>query len=246
MDVFAQGEAFSLQNGYVKADFGADGLLQAVTTLDDKVRTEVQLQFVRYGTRARGDKSGAYLFLPDGPAKPLALDRPLVRVVQGKVVSTVEVFTPFGKHSVALKSSPDVDGTGLHIENNLDIRGMNNAEIAMRVSSSLASGDAFFTDLNGFQMMRRKRLAKIPLQANYYPVPSLTYVEDDASRLSLFSRQPLGGASLAPGQLELMMDRRLMQDDNRGLFQGVTDNHITPHSFYLLLERKTKNCQVGE
>ena len=34
-----------------------------------------------------------------------------------------------------------------------------------------------------------------------------------------------------------------MQDDNRGLFQGVTDNHITPHSFYLVLERKIKGCQ---
>ena len=45
------------------------------------------------------------------------------------------------------------------------------------------------------------------------------------------------------GQLEIMMDRRLMQDDNRGLFQGVTDNQVTLHEFVLLLERKTKGCQ---
>lgn len=65
------------------------------------------------------------------------------------------------------------------------------------------------------------------------------------SRLSLISRQPLGGSSLSPGSLEIMMDRRLMQDDNRGLFQGVLDNHVTPHSFYLVLERKIKGCQVS-
>ena len=64
------------------------------------------------------------------------------------------------------------------------------------------------------------------------------------SRVSMVTRQSLGGSSLSPGQFEIMMDRRLMQDDNRGLFQGVKDNHPTPHSFYLLVERNTKNCQV--
>jgi len=37
--------------------------------------------------------------------------------------------------------------------------------------------------------------------------------------MTLISRQPLGGSSLESGQLEVMLDRRLMQDDNKGLFQ---------------------------
>ena len=113
----------------------------------------------------------------------------------------------------------------LIIANEVDLNhNMDNQEMIMRISTDLQSEDTFFTDLNGFQMIKRKRYAKLPLQANYYPIPSMSYIQDDKSRMTLISRTPLGGSSLQSGQLEIMMDRRLMQDDNRGLFQGVTDN----------------------
>ena len=51
---------------------------------------------------------------------------------------------------------------------------------------------------------------------------------------------------MAPGQLEILMDRRLNQDDNRGVQQGVTDNHLTQHTFYLVLERKISGCKSDE
>ena len=243
VDVYEKGEGFKLRNGYVSAKFDPNGQLLSVTTLDDNVETKARLEFVSYGTRKSGDKSGAYLFLPDGKAKVMSIGAPKVKIVEGKLLSYVEVFLPFCKHRVTLKSSPGVDGTGLHINNDIDVRQMKNTEVAMRITSDLASGDEFYTDLNGFQTIKRKRLSKIPLQANYYPVPTMAYIQDDKSRMTLISRQPLGGSSLQSGEMEIMMDRRLMQDDNRGLFQGVTDNHITPHSFTLLLERKTKNCK---
>ena len=94
-------------------------------------------------------------------------------------------------------------------------------------------------------MKRKRRLDKLPIGANYYPIPSMAYIQDDKSRLTLVTKQPLGGSSLKAGQLEIMMDRRLTQDDNRGLFQGVTDNHITPHTFYVVLERKYEGCGSG-
>merc|ERR1712223_588618 len=214
-----------------------------VTTFDDKIKTSMDIEFMTYGTRPRGDKSGAYLFMPDGEAKPFRVRTPLVRIIEGKLVSFVEVFTPAFTHKVFLRSSPGPDGTGLLITNEVNIKQMNNQELIMRINSGVQSDDLFFTDLNGFQMVRRKRYAKLPLQANYYPIPSMSYIQDETSRLTLISRTPLGGSSLKSGQLEIMMDRRLMQDDNRGLFQGVTDNKVTLHEFALQLERETKGCQ---
>ena len=81
-------------------------------------------------------------------------------------------------------------------------------------------------------MIRRKRYSKLPIQANFYPMPSMGYIQDTKSRLSLISGQPLGATSAGSGQLEVMLDRRLMQDDNRGLFQGIQDNKVIQDVYF--------------
>jgi hypothetical protein len=103
----------SLSNVHISAHFGPDGLLKSVTTLSDSVRTSCRLEFVRYGTRHSGDKSGAYLFLPDGPGRVSAVSKSPVRVVEGRLRAYVEVRQGWNTHRATLLNSPGVDGTSV-------------------------------------------------------------------------------------------------------------------------------------
>ena len=44
--------------------------------------------------------------MPDGEAQVVKPVSPLVRIVEGKVLTYVEVHMPWAKHTVTLKSSP--------------------------------------------------------------------------------------------------------------------------------------------
>lgn len=70
-----------------------------------------------------------------------------------------------------------------------------------------------------------------------------TFVEDERL-IALIDRCASPPPPLASGQLEVIMDRRLMQDDNRGLGQGLKDNKKTSNRFRLLLERRMTGNKV--
>ncbi|KAM3716296.1 Alpha-mannosidase 2x [Dirofilaria immitis] len=53
-------------------------------------------------------------------------------------------------------------------------------------------------------------------------MPTSAFIEDDTLRMTLLSAQPSGVANLASGQMDVMLDRRLNQDDGRGLFDIKT------------------------
>lgn len=93
--------------------------------------------------------------------------------------------------------------------------------------------------------VKREIFSKIPLQGNYYPISAGIFIEDDSLRLSLFTAAPLGGSSLKTGEMEIMQDRRLIQDDERGLGQGVTDNRAVLNIFKLVLESR-ESCRRAD
>uniref|UniRef100_A0A8C5UIA9 Alpha-mannosidase n=1 Tax=Malurus cyaneus samueli TaxID=2593467 RepID=A0A8C5UIA9_9PASS len=231
-----------LENAYMKLWFsGMSGLLEKINTKEDGKNHQVKVDFAWYGTTSNRDKSGAYLFIPDGDAKPyIFTDPPTIRVAHGKIFSEVVCFFHHVTHTVRLYKVQGLEGQSLEVSNIVDIRGEYNRELAMRISSDINSQKRFYSDLNGYQIQPRLTMSKLPIQANIYPMTTMAYIQDVGVRLTLHSAQSLGCSPCVAlsGQLEVIMDRRLMQDDNRGLGQGVQDNKITANVFRLLLEKR--------
>ncbi|XP_074862542.1 alpha-mannosidase 2x isoform X4 [Carettochelys insculpta] len=192
----AAAEDFCLENPHMQACFsGRSGLLQSVRRAGEQHR--LSTEFLIYGTRSAKDKSGAYLFLPDGEAKSYApKEPPVVRVTEGPFFSEVASYFPHVQQVVRLYNVPGVEGLSLDMSCLVDIRDHVNKEMSLRISTSIASEDVFFTDLNGFQIQPRRFLKKLPLQANFYPMPAMAYIQDPHSRLTLHTAQALGVSSL--------------------------------------------------
>ncbi|CAH1790575.1 unnamed protein product [Owenia fusiformis] len=233
-------EDFNVETSYMSAGFqGNKGTLKSLSYADTKQTHMTNIQFVKYGTTSGKEKSGAYLFLPDGNARPIEYDNPFIRVIRGKLLTEVHTFIPNVEHIVRLHNSPGIDSSVLDIYNLVDIRQQRNVEVAMRIKTDIVNKEReFYTDLNAFQVQRRKTLDKLPIQANYYPMPAMAFIQDARTRFSILSAQSLGVASLNTGELEVMLDRRLGQDDGRGLTQGVLDNKRTPNRFSFLMEQR--------
>ena len=222
------------------ASFNKNGLLKSLS--QDGTTVPVHLEFFKYGTRGvNGQKSGAYIFLPDGPAVPLQIGQPTILLSKGELQQDLTAGLPFAVQENILRT-----GESLEIRNYVDIGDMSNTEIVMRLNTNIKSNKTFYTDLNGMQMIKRERFSKIPLQANYYPIPTGIFIEDGQWRLTLFSGLPLGGSSLKSGEIEIMQDRRLNQDDERGMGQGVLDNRPVLNIFKLVLEGRESCRQLDE
>ncbi|XP_013414092.1 alpha-mannosidase 2 isoform X2 [Lingula anatina] len=226
----------TFENDRICANFkAATGMLQGITL--NAVATEfvIDVGFLAYTSQG----SGAYIFLPAWKnAEPLFKGTVPVRVIRGPIVSEIHVVHDVVIHVVRVYHDQILASRGLEIVNKVDIKRLDDREIIMRFSTEIQNNEKIvYSDLNGFQMIQRKFFQKLPAGANYYPMTSIAYIEDDQYRLSLLSGQSQGvAASQYAGRLEVMLDRKLHYDDARGMGEGLNDNKPTQSRFFLLLE----------
>lgn len=226
-----------IENDVLKASFNDKGMLTSVYDRMKHMMTSVNVDFLAY----KSENSGAYLFYPSGIADGMLEDKvPYVRVIKGPFMEQIQVIYPHLYHSMTLYDTDSgVQSQGLHIMNKLDMRSnsLMDHEVIMRFKSDVKNVDgSFYTDQNGYQLIGRRNNPHHRIETNYYPITSMALLEDNIKRMTLHSQQSHGVASLEQGWLEVMLDRKVLNDDSRGLGEGVYDNRPTVSKFVLQFE----------
>ncbi|CAH1395333.1 unnamed protein product [Nezara viridula] len=229
---------------------GRTGFLKSVMDKETGHTTQCAIEFAAYSSAQF--HSGAYLFMPDPNARDIERDileeynNQRMVIATGPIASTLTVaYGNLLAHTIQIYHGQTPLSQGIFIENTIDFESPpknRETELFMRFVSDLNNGDppVFFTDQNGFQTQKRVKVERIGIEGNYFPVTTHTYIQDEEKRLTLLVNHALGAAAWQPGWLEVMLDRRTLYDDSRGMGEGVVDNKKTLSKFWLLLEDSTK------
>jgi hypothetical protein len=112
-------------------------------------------------------------------------------------------------------------------------------EVIVRYMTSIQNNGEFYTDSNGREFLKRKRDFRPtwnlnvyePVAGNFYPVNAAIYLQDKDASLAVLVDRSQGGASIVDGSVELMVQRRTLQDDGRGVNEALNETvgGVTPY-----------------
>lgn len=237
-----------LENHRMKLLFdGQTGFLKRVAKKSTGKIMQCAIQFAAYPSAQF--HSGAYLFMPDPNLRDTDKDvleaytpHQKIYIISGSLSSRLTV--EYGKlltHHVAIYHRDGGLGEAIYLRNIVDFETPpknRETEMFMRLQTDIMNGEPpeIYTDLNGHQMIKRRKIERIGIEGNYYPITTMAYIEDTNHRLTLLVNHCQGAASYQPGWLEVMLDRRTLYDDSRGMGEGLLDNRRTVIKHWLLLE----------
>ena len=192
------------------------------------------------------DNSGAYLFRPSLPTENLhsiTMDPSKTIVVKSNLVTEIRSESHNGwMKQIARASSGQSYIEFEYTVGPIPIHDGLGKEIVTRYSSGIENNGVFYTDSNGREFIKRERSKRgtwpleefQPVAGNYYPVNAAIYIEDNEFALSIMVDRSQGGASLSDGSIELMVHRRILADDSRGVGEPLneTDAGITNYPPY--------------
>ncbi|KAF5192814.1 Alpha-mannosidase [Thalictrum thalictroides] len=231
----SQNETVDVGPGNLKMYFSATtGQLKRMINVKAGVDIPIQQSYLWYGSSS-GDinskASGAYIFRPNGsPAVPVSRSVPL-KIMRGPLVHEVhQQFSSWIYQVTRLyndKEHAEIEFTigPVPLEDGIG------KEVITRMTTNMVTEKTFYTDSNGRDFMKRVRdyredwslSVNEPVAGNYYPLNLGMYTVDKKSEFSVLVDRATGGASIEDGGLEIMLHRRMIYDDSRGVVGSLDE-----------------------
>ncbi|KAJ6668062.1 hypothetical protein lerEdw1_016383 [Lerista edwardsae] len=244
---------WTIENEHLRVLFDSKtGLLNEIQNLDKNISLPVSQNFFWYhahpGDEVDSQASGAYIFRPkSNEPLPIAREARVYHVKTEVVEELYQEFSDWCSQVVRLYAGQPFVELEWTI-GPIPIRDKNGKEIISRFQTSLQTAGYFYTDSNGREILERRRdfrptwnLSQTePVAGNYYPVNSRIYIKDEKVQLTMLTDRSQGGSSMRDGSLELMVHRRLLNDDKRGVNEpllepGPYHNGLVVRGRHLLL-----------
>ena len=235
-------QSIVMRNEFLEVAFDeATGRIQSITNLALNTTLPLDQQFFWYNASAGNNvnssqASGPYIFRPNS-SHPFPVNKnsnkATVTVINGTIHQSVsQIYSDFARQSVHLYKGANY----LELEyiiGPIPISDGLGKEIISRFDTDLVSNGIWYTDANGREMQKRIRDYRKtwslnntePVASNYYPVNSRMYLQDltRGLQLTVLTDRSQGGSSLKDGSLELMLHRRLLYDDHRGVVEPLNE-----------------------
>ncbi|XP_073296505.1 alpha-mannosidase-like isoform X2 [Primulina huaijiensis] len=228
-------ETIEIGPGNLKLSFSAvSGQLKRISNSKTGIDVPLQQSYLWYSS-SQGDAdpqcSGAYIFRPNGMPPSVVSRSVPIKIVRGPLVDEVhQQFASWIYQVIRVykdKDHAEVEYTIGPIPTDDSV----GKEVITRMTANMFTNKVFYTDSNGRDFLKRVRdyradwplVVTQPIAGNYYPINLGIFMEDQKSEFSVLVDRAAGGSSINDGEIELMLHRRILNDDSRGVGEPLDE-----------------------
>jgi lysosomal alpha-mannosidase len=178
--------------------------------------------------------SGAYIFRPQ-TTEPDCLTVANFSLYTGKQFYEVrQIFNKYISQTIRLYFNLNYFIADWQV-GPIDVNDKVGKEIIVKYETDLYSHSTFYTDSNGREVLKRVRDSRPtwnfnqtePVAGNYYPINSKIFIRDtqcnSQRQFTVVTDRSQGGSSIKDGSIEIMLHRRVLNDDSLGVKEPLDE-----------------------
>ncbi|CAB3374915.1 Hypothetical predicted protein [Cloeon dipterum] len=237
---------FTIQGNLIQANVDpTTGLFESLYSKQNGLNYTGLSQNFYYYLGSNGDmessqSSGAYIFRPNGNATVINAT-PEITTFKGELVQEIhQKFSDWVSQIIRVYADNEfVEFEWMigPIPAQLRLVDPGKEVVTRYLAQDLVTNGVFYTDSNGRGSIERKRDyrptwdldLKEEIAGNYFPVTTFITTKNE-TEMTVLTDRAQGGTSLQDGTLELMLHRRLLHDDGRGVGEALNEKYEDPNS----------------